>query len=347
MTILTAQISLLLLILLSITTFHKIMCSNHTLVRCNEKDRETLLTFKQGINDSLGMISMWSTENDCCSWEGVHCDNITGRVTEIDLKGQPFVDVYESVKVLTGEMNLCILELEFLSYLDLSENYFHVIRIPSIQQNITHSSKLVFLDLFNFGYTLHMDNLNWLSSLSSLKYLILSWIDLHKETDWFQIVATLPSLLDLQLSGCNLNNFPSVEYLNLSSLVTLDLSQNNFTSHLPDGFFNFTKDLTYLDLSENNIYGEIPSSMLNLQNMGYLDLSNNQLQGSIPDGIGQLPNIQYLHLSMNMLSGFIPSTLGNLSSLNFLSIGSNNFSGEISNLNFSKLSSLDSLYLSG
>ena len=233
-----------------------------------------------------------------------------GRVTKIDLKGQPFED--ESVKVLKGEMNLCILQLEFLSYLDLSENDFDVIRIPSIQHNIRHSS---------------------------LKYLNLSWIDLHKETNWFLI-------LELQLSQCNLNNFPYVEYLNLSSLVTLDLSGNNFKSHLPDGFFNLTKDLTYLDLSGNNIYGEIPSSLLNLQNMRHLDLSGNKLQGPIPDEIGQRINIKYLDLSGNMLSGFIPSTLGNLSSLNSLSIGSNNFFGEISNLNFSKLSSLDWLDLS-
>ncbi|XP_039687310.1 receptor-like protein EIX2 isoform X2 [Medicago truncatula] len=111
MAILTTQMSLLFLLLLSITTFHITMCSNHTLVRCNEnhtlvrcneKDRETLLTFKQGINDSFGMISTWSTEKDCCSWEGVHCDNITGRVIEIDLKGEPFDGVHDPVKVLKG-----------------------------------------------------------------------------------------------------------------------------------------------------------------------------------------------------------------------------------------------------
>ncbi|XP_039687311.1 DNA damage-repair/toleration protein DRT100 isoform X3 [Medicago truncatula] len=112
MAILTTQMSLLFLLLLSITTFHITMCSNHTLVRCNEnhtlvrcneKDRETLLTFKQGINDSFGMISTWSTEKDCCSWEGVHCDNITGRVIEIDLKGEPFDGVHDPVKVLKGD----------------------------------------------------------------------------------------------------------------------------------------------------------------------------------------------------------------------------------------------------
>ncbi|RHN66954.1 putative leucine-rich repeat-containing, plant-type [Medicago truncatula] len=62
MIILTSKISLLLLLLLSITTFHKTMCSNYTVVQCNEKDRETLLNFKRGINDSLSRISKWSTE---------------------------------------------------------------------------------------------------------------------------------------------------------------------------------------------------------------------------------------------------------------------------------------------
>ncbi|KEH33788.1 LRR receptor-like kinase [Medicago truncatula] len=304
------------------------MCNNPTVVRCNENDRETLLTFNQGITDSLGWISTWSTEKDCCGWEGVHCDNITGRVTKIDLKPNFEDEIIDYL--LKGEMNLCILELEFLSYLDLSHNYFGEIRIPTIKHNITHSSKLVYLDL---SYSLDtINNLHWLYPLSSLKYLTLSWIDLHKETNWPQIVNTLPSLLELQMSHCNLNNFPSVEHLNLSSIVTLDLSYNNFTSHIPDGFFNLTKDLTSLDLSYSNIHGEIPSSLLNLQNLRHLDLSNNQLQGSVPDGIGKLAHIQHLDLSENQLQGFILSTLGNLPSLNYLSIGSNNFSEDISNL---------------
>jgi Leucine-rich repeat (LRR) protein len=306
--------------------------NDHKLVQCNEKDEETLLIFKKGINDTYDMMSSWSTKKDCCAWEGVHCDNITKRVTELHLSNQ----------YLKGEINLSILQLEFLSYLDLSFNDFDVINIPPTQHNITHKSILFYLDL-SFG-TLDMDNLDWLSPHSSLKYLNLSGIDLHKVTNWLQVVNTLPSILELQLNQCNLNN-PSIQYLNLSSLLTLDLSFNNFSSHLPSGFFNLTNNLTYLRFRISKIHGEIPSSLLNLRNLRYLDLVSNQLQGSVQDGIGQLAHIQYVDLSGNMLSGSVPSALGNLSSLHYLSLANNNFSGEISKLTFSKLSSLDSLNL--
>ncbi|MCI22139.1 receptor-like protein kinase [Trifolium medium] len=122
-------IGYLLLLLLSLTTFHKTMSSNdHKLVECNEKDQETLLIFKNGINDSYnGKISTRLTEKDCCAWEGVHCDNITGRVTELHLRE-------------------------------------HDLKVTQ-QNNITHASNLFYLDLsFNFG-DLHMDNFDWLSPL--------------------------------------------------------------------------------------------------------------------------------------------------------------------------------------
>jgi Leucine-rich repeat (LRR) protein len=313
--------------------------NDHKLVQCNEKDQETLLIFKKGINDSSnGKISTWLTKKDCCAWEGIHCDSKTGRVTELDL----------SYQFLKGEINFSILELEFMSYLDLSYNNFDLINISATQHNMTHKkSNLFYLDL-SFG-TLHMDNLEWLSLLSSLKYLNLTGIDLQKETNWLQAVKSLPSLLELHLRFCNLNDFiinPSVKFLNLSSLLTLDLSGNNFTFKLPSQFFNLTKDLTILHLRLNNIHGEIPTSLLNLQNLRYLDLAQNQLQGSIPYGIGQLANIQHLNLEYNLLSGSVPSTVRNLSSLYALSIGHNNFSGEISENTFSKLSNLYYLDLS-
>ncbi|XP_004506955.2 receptor-like protein EIX2 [Cicer arietinum] len=346
MTILTSQMSFLLLVLFYITTFHKSMSSNHKVVGCNEKDKKTLLMFKNGLIDDYHMISTWTIEKDCCSWEGVYCDNITDRVTKVDL----------SFNNLEGKINLCILELEFLSYLDLRDNAFDVISLPTIQHNITHASKLVYLDLsFNHGHRLHMDNLHWLSPLSSLKYLNLGDIDLHNETNWLQMVVPLPSLLEFRCSACNLNNFTinlSIENLNLTSLQTLDLSFNNFNSKLPKQLFNLTKDLSYLDLSVSNIVGEIPSSLSNLRNLSFLDLSVNQFKGSFPDGIGQLEYIEYLDISYNQLKGSILDGIGQLTHLHYLDIsrnmlnGSNDFSGVISQITFSNLSRLEFLDLS-
>ncbi|KAJ1383136.1 Leucine-rich repeat [Sesbania bispinosa] len=353
----TSKISFLLLLLLSATTLHS---TNHSrLVRCNEKDRGILVSFKQGIIDRFDDLSTWSTETDCCAWTGVHCHNVTGRVTKLELLRFS----------LEGEMNLSLLlQLEFLNYLDLSWNEFDVI---SIDHNVTLASNLHYLDLSSWNNdVLHMDNLQWLSPLSSLKYLNLSGIDLHKETNWlqFQLVATmLPSLSELRLTDCNLNDIsPSLEYVNFTSLLTLDLFNNNFNSELPYWLFNLSGHISYLDLSWSHIHGEMPCSLLNLPNLRYLDLSDNQLSGSIPDWIGQQQHLQHLDLSSNMFCDWIgqqqhlqhldlssnmfcgsniPPILGNLSSLVTLKIGYNDFSGAIYNTTFSKRSKLDELDL--
>ena len=94
-------------------------------------------------------------------------------------------------------MNLALLELEFLNHLDLSMNNFNAISIPSIPNDVISDSNLQYLDLSLSGYNLSMDNLNWLSQLSSLKQLDLRGTDLHKETNW--LLAMPPSLSNLYL----------------------------------------------------------------------------------------------------------------------------------------------------
>jgi Leucine-rich repeat (LRR) protein len=316
---------------------------------CNEKDRRTLLIFKKGIIDHFGRLSTWSSEEDCCAWKGVHCDNITGRVTKLDLSPPYEENQYKS---LEGEINFVFLELEFLTYVDLRENEFNMIRIQPIHYNVTcnqkkYTSKLRNLDLSWNAYDIHIDNLRRFSELSSLKYLNLNGVDLHKETDWLQVFSMFPSLSKLHLKDCNLNYIsPSLKYMNITSLETLDISLNNFNFELPKGLFNLTKDISYLDFSSSKIHGEIPLSLSNLANLTYLDLSYNQLKGSIPSWIGQLGHLQHIDFSYNMFLGSIPSTLGNLSSLVSLYIGSNFFSGVISEKTFSKLLNLKDLDLS-
>ncbi|XP_061362340.1 receptor-like protein EIX1 [Gastrolobium bilobum] len=321
------------------------MSSNQSLVHCNEKDRHTLSIFKQGVIDPLNRLLTWSSEEDCCAWKGVQCDNTTGKVTKLDLKPQRYGYRQYQFQPLQGKINLSLLQLEFLNYLDLSWNDFEVIIIPPFHDHIT--SSLHYLDISYNNQDLYLDNLQWLSQLSSLKYLNLNFIDLHKETNWLQLVAMLPSLSELRLSICKLTNIsPSQKYVNFTSLVTLDLSHNNFNSELPYWLFNLSSDISHLDLRESSLHGEIPSTLLNLRNMKYLDLSWNKLKGLIPYWLGQHENLQYLYLSGNLFSGSIPSTLGNLSSLIDLRMVNNSLSGALSDTIFSKLFNLKVLKLS-
>jgi hypothetical protein len=51
---------------------------------CRKREREALLTFKQGITDPSNQLTSWIGE-ECCMWEGIGCDNITGHVIRLNL----------------------------------------------------------------------------------------------------------------------------------------------------------------------------------------------------------------------------------------------------------------------
>jgi len=201
--------------------------------------------------------------------------------------------------------------------LDLSTNYF---TSKSLSWLFNLSTDISHLELSQISLHGNFD-LQWLSQLHSVKYLDLYGIDLHEEANW--LLAMPPSLSDLHLSHCQLTTMsPSLKHVNLTSLVTLDLSGNHFNSELPHWLFNLSRDVSYLKLKDNSFYGEIPSSLFNYQNLEYLDLSG------------------------NMFSGSVPFTLGNLTYLVVLKIGYNSFSGTIFDLHFSRLHNLQVLHLS-
>ncbi|KAF7815747.1 receptor-like protein EIX2 [Senna tora] len=286
----SSKISLVLFFLLCATTLFNISnCSNNIqVVRCNEKDQLTLSMFKAGVLDLSNRLSSWSNNEDCCSWIGVLCDNLTGRVTMFDLRG------FE----MGGEVNLSLLQLQFLNYLDLSFNSFSAISIPPFllsksPPNISINLQYLDLSMNYFG----MDNLHWLSPFSSLKYLDLTGINLSNETSWLHSVAILPSLSELYLTLCELK--------------------------LPNWLFNLTSAISYIDLSHNLLSGYIPSTLGNLSSLIYLDLSSNHLNGNLPKSLGQLSNLESLNLEGNSLVGVITEeTFSKLSSLETLNLDS-------------------------
>ncbi|XP_076895393.1 receptor-like protein EIX2 [Bidens hawaiensis] len=197
-------------------------------------------------------------------------------------------------------------------------------------------------------------NMQWLSGLRFLNHLDMSGLNLSKAIDWFQVINTLPSLVELHLSYCKLMHITS---LNLTSLSVLDLSSNDFSNSLvPQWIFSLTS-LVSLDLSWCDFHGPIPSSsegFLNMtslrllhvrgssfmnssfvlkglsdSNLVSLDISDCGVSSLALDSLHNLTSLQSLHLSSNQLTRAIPKSLGNLCNLREIYLSGNNF-GNIS-----------------
>ena len=351
-------------------------CSeDHTKVKCIQTEREALLSVKKGLTDPSNRLSSWVGE-DCCQWRGIACNNISGHVIKLDLRNPFQSGSYDSSayknSCLGGEISSSLINLKYLNYLDISLNDFEGIQIPEffgmlenliylnlsfasfageIPPHLGNLSSLTHLDLYADSYIslmweLNATNLDWLSGLSSLKYLDMGQVKLgHTGADWLQKVNMLPSLLELHLHSCELESLPpSLPFINFTSLFVLDLSQNSFNSSIPQWLSNLTS-LTKLDLSWNSFQGTIPNDFVSLINLEYLDLNSNVLITSqMPSFFGHLCKLKVLDLSGNKISGNIDGFLGNFSaclnnSLESLDLSANQLVGKIPN----SLGTLESL----
>ena len=193
--------------------------------------------------------------------------------------------------------------------LDFVESYLITYQLGNI-------SSLRYLNLgCNFG--LYVDNLHWMSSLSSIRYLDLSSVDLHREVGWLQIMSKFPTLSELFLQYCHLDSLnTSLASVNFTSLRVLYLSENHFNHEITNWFSNLSTSLLWLYLAESSLTGGMPPSIFHFQKLEYIDLKDNSLSRKIPNSLGQLKHLTWLQLSYiatytNIPSGFIIALVRN------------------------------------
>nr|AAV41387.1 Hcr9-Avr4-chl1 [Solanum chilense] len=317
----------------------------------------------------------WNKSTSCCSWDGVHCDETTGQVIELDLSCSQLQGKFHSNSSLFQLSNLKRLDLSYndftgspispkfgefsdLTHLDLSHSSFTGV-IPS---EISHLSKLYVLHISLNELTLGPHNFELLlKNLTQLKVLDLESINIsstiplnfssHLTNLWLpytELRGILPErvfhLSDLEFLDLSSNpqltvRFPTTKWNSSASLMKLYVDSVNIADRIPESFSHLTS-LHELYMGYTNLSGPIPKPLWNLTNIVFLDLNNNHLEGPIPSNVSGLRNLQILWLSSNNLNGSIPSWIFSLPSLIGLDLSNNTFSGKIQEFKSKTLSTV-------
>ncbi|XP_022717774.1 receptor-like protein 12 [Durio zibethinus] len=311
---------------------------------CLPEQKAALLEFKNTISLSDYCVQFisprtnsWNETTDCCSWEGVSCNQLTGHVIAVNLSGSC---LYGSLPA-----NTSLFQLQGLQRLDLSDNNFNG-SIPS--ELFRQLVSLTHLNLYHSGFSdLIPHEICLLSNLDSLDLSSYSSpASLRFDAEGFDMLArNLTKLRDLALQYVDMSGVAVTSFLNLSSsLERLSLGYCQLHGQFPSEVFRLPY-LQHVDLGWNqNLTGFLPKTNLSLA-LELMDLSFCRFSGSIPASFGNLTQITFLDFSENDFGGQIPDAFENLNKLTTLKFSSCNFSGQVP-LTMFKLTQITHLDLS-
>ena len=233
---------------------------------------------------SYPKTASWKEDKDCCTWDGVVCDQITRHVIGLDL----------SCSWLNGSIhsNSTLFFLSHLRTLNLAGNYFNFYVILSEFGNfktlthlnlpysmfsgkmpleISHFSSLVSPDLsYNFGLLIETPIWN---NLTQLRELLLddTNMSLFRPNSLMNLSS---SFTTLSLKDCYLQGKLEDSILCLPSIQTLDLGFNSNHDLGSLSKCNWSSSsLKFLALYSISFSRELPEPISNLKYLKHLDLS--------------------------------------------------------------------------
>ncbi|KAG8377054.1 hypothetical protein BUALT_Bualt09G0128100 [Buddleja alternifolia] len=327
--------------------------------QCLHDQKELLIELRNSLTYDSSLSTKlvhWNESTDCCQWLGVKCDS-KSRVSTLDLSSES----------ISGGINDTLFRLVSLRSLNLAENSFDSVQLPSgfgkltnlsylnlsnsdfsgmIPFELSNLTRLTVLDLSSSYSSLSIENSDigrLIHSFTRLRELYLDGVNISAEGyDWCNAISSsLPNLQVLSLSGCQLTGPLDSSLLKLQSLSIIRLDSNTFSSPFPEFFADF-RNLRVLSMSSSGIFGVTAGKLFQSLSLQTIDLSNNrELEGSFLE-FPLNGSLQYIMLAYTLFSGNVPESIGNLRMLSEIYLNSCNFSGPIprSIKNLTRLTSL-------
>ncbi|XP_062193510.1 receptor-like protein 6 isoform X2 [Phragmites australis] len=355
-----SKLHVLLLLVLLICSVHT-SASSHTTAPCFPADATALLQLKRSFLDTN--LTSWRAGTDCCRWDAVSCDAVSGRVISLDLGGRD---------LRSRGLDPALFNLTSLRNLSLAGNDFMRASLPSfgfelltemvhlnfsdtcfcgpIPIGIARLRKLVTLDFSSYEYTTELLFLEVpsfqtiIANLSSLRELHLNGVDISSSGETWSIALanSTPELQILTLLDCGLSGSIHHSFSRLRSLVEIDLRGNAVAGKVPDFFADFPL-LSSLRLSHNDFEGQFPTKIFHLKCLRILTVSwNPKLSGHLPSFPVE-NKLEVLVLHGTNFSDALPVSIVNLKSLSNLALTTEGISKQLTLIG--KLQSLRELSL--
>ncbi|GLU17257.1 hypothetical protein SLE2022_336410 [Rubroshorea leprosula] len=230
-------------------------------------------------------IESWKEGIDCCSWDGVSCDNVTGHVIALNLICSHLFGTFPS--------NSTLFLLKNLQSLNLAFNDFRLSKIPP---EISQFTRLKHLDISDSRFSSHVPgeiaHLPKLVSLNLSNYYISS--DLILETTTFKnLVHNLSEVRELVLNGVNMTSV-NPRFMNLSSsLTSLRLFNCQLRGNFPNSIFHFPNLKRFSLGGWGNLTIDLPSSNWSTP-LQQLYLGDMDCGRRLPESIRDLKSLQLL-----------------------------------------------------